>query len=289
MPGATTATPVGLVLAASHGKPPLRKARSPSLRRLLSQAEQVPPESQEWQDHAGMKCPEAKLLRNPCRQSLAPVPVLAREPCAIGCRMDLPYSAAEYISEVELMSLERPDITWQRPGKPVKICLGRRTRPVDWVQFRDWCPKILSTAEALISLFVDQNVEVSFGDVLDYRGSQLLGWHQDSMDLSRHTFTIVLTLVAEGDGRFEWRRISDDATCLEDVTDSARPSAGDLTIHGLTCNNLLAHRAYWDEGRRVALVLFCRSDALEAFLRSEGIESCISMRHWWSKEFELMK
>lgn len=215
--------------------------------------------------------------------------VLATAQGALCTTVDLPYAAVEYTAEAERMRLERSDITWHRPGKPDKICLGRRVHAADWLQFREWCPKILDTAETLIASMPGQDVEVSFGDVLVYEGDQLLGWHQDSMDLSRHTFTMVLTLAAEGDGRFEWRRIAEDCRSLEEVTESTRPGQGDLAVHGLNCNNFLAHRAYWDEGHRVALVLFCRSSTMEDLLRSEGIQSHISMRHWWLDEFEFEK
>ncbi|CAE8638863.1 unnamed protein product [Polarella glacialis] len=109
------------------------------------------------------------------------------------------------------------------------------------------------------------------------------------MDLGRHTFTVVLTLSSEGDGRFEWRDIAPDGRSLGKVVASARPGPGDLAIHGLTCNNVLAHRAFWDDGRRVALVLFCRSPEMEAALSVKEVQSCISMRHWWTKDFELAK
>merc|ERR1712224_857580 len=114
----------------------------------------------------------------------------------------------------------------------------------------------------------------AFGDVLDYRDGSLLGWHQDSMDLSRHTFTVVLTLYVEGEGRFEWRRI--EGASLGDPVSSVRPSPGDLVIHGLTCNNALAHRAFWDQGRRLTLVLFCRSQAMTTLLSDRGLKSEIS-------------
>merc|ERR1711972_7329 len=98
--------------------------------------------------------------------------------------------------------------------------------------------------------FTGQEVEVSFGDVLDYRDGHMLGWHQDNMDLSRHTFTAVLTLFQEGAGRFEWREIAEDGCSLGAVSESVLPQPGDLAVHGLPCNNALAHRAFWDFGRR---------------------------------------
>ncbi|OLP81601.1 hypothetical protein AK812_SmicGene37838 [Symbiodinium microadriaticum] len=39
----------------------------------------------------------------------------------------------------------------------------------------------------------------------------------------------------------------------------------------------------------VALVLFCRSAELELLLRENGAQSCLSMRHWWTKDFESTK
>eukprot|EP00933_Yihiella_yeosuensis_P073514 TRINITY_DN8222_c2_g1_i1.p1 TRINITY_DN8222_c2_g1~~TRINITY_DN8222_c2_g1_i1.p1 ORF type:complete len:317 (-),score=56.35 TRINITY_DN8222_c2_g1_i1:335-1285(-) len=208
---------------------------------------------------------------------------------AIGVSLPLSVSPQDFCSEADALRLGWPESTWQREGKPDKMCLGPRTCAEDWAKYRSACPRILEVAERLLHSLSDQQVEVSFGDVLDYRGQQLLGWHQDNMDLSRHTFTVVLTLAAEGHGCFEWREIAADSKSLAEITASATPSYGDLAIHGLTCNNGRAHRAFWDTGRRVALVLFCRSEEMEKILKESGVESCISMRHWWSKDFETIK
>eukprot|EP00747_Dinoflagellata_sp_TGD_P214224 gnl/TRDRNA2_/TRDRNA2_87113_c0_seq1.p1 gnl/TRDRNA2_/TRDRNA2_87113_c0~~gnl/TRDRNA2_/TRDRNA2_87113_c0_seq1.p1 ORF type:complete len:274 (+),score=27.24 gnl/TRDRNA2_/TRDRNA2_87113_c0_seq1:121-942(+) len=201
----------------------------------------------------------------------------------------LPYTPEEYCSEADGMRWEWPELVWKREGKPDKVSLGRRRCAEDWERYRAACPKILEAADHLIRALPGQDIEVCFGDVLDYREGHLLGWHQDSMDLTRHTFTVVMTLAADGEGRFEWREIAADGQSLGQVVSSTRPAAGDVAIHGLECNNCLAHRVFWDVGRRVTLVLFCRSDAIEAILRSRGVESNISMRHWWTKSFETVK
>lgn len=187
------------------------------------------------------------------------------------------------------MREEWPEIVWQREGKPDKVALGRRVRPEDYERYGKACPKILDTITRVVRAMKDQDVEVSFGDVLVYRPGDLLGWHQDSMALTRHTFTAVLTLVSEGQGGFEWRRISDDGMSLGEMVDSSQPRPGDLVFHGLACNNALAHRAFWDTGRRVTLVLFCRSQQMEAVLNAHGLDSNITMKNWWSKEFETTK
>lgn len=170
------------------------------------------------------------------------------------------------------------------------MSLGPRRAPEDWSRYKDLCPRIMELAEACLRSFQEQRVEVSFGDVLDYRQGGMLGWHQDNMDLSRHTFTAVLTLATQGEGRFEWREIAADGRALGEVVASSQPCAGELAIHGLHCNNSLAHRAFWEEeGRRVALVLFCRSDEMEGMLSAKGVLSQITMRHWWTKDFDLQK
>jgi len=179
------------------------------------------------------------------------------------------------------MRLQCPEAVWQREGRPNKVSLGSRASARDWDRYRATCPKTLETAELLLASLVDQAVEVTFGDVLDYQPGHALGWHQDSMDTSRHTFTAVLTLSAEGEGRFEWREIAADGQSLGETVASTQPEAGDLAIHGLACNNALAHRVTWAEGRRVTLVLFCRSQAMGAALEAAGLESRITMRHWW--------
>ncbi|CAK9004447.1 unnamed protein product [Durusdinium trenchii] len=129
------------------------------------------------------------------------------------------------------------------------------------------------------------------------------------MDLTRHLFTVVLTLASEGSGRCEWgathfcwprlyvshsvssrwRKIAEDGQELQEVVSSTMPALGNLAIHGLTCNNELAHRVFWDEGRRLALVLFCRSPEIEALLKGKGAQSRLSMRYWWRKEHEKVK
>jgi len=224
--------------------------------------------------------------RRPCWQGLPEAELIAHSREALCSTIDLPYTPAEYLFEAEAMQMEHSEATWHRGGKPCKICLGPRTQPGDWAKYRKTCPKTLETAEKLLASFRDQDVEVSFGDILDYREGHLLGWHQDNMDLNRHTFTVVLTLASEGDGRFEWREIAADSHSLGPVTASSRPGAGDLAIHGLTCNNSLAHRVFWDVGRRATLVLFCRSNDMQKLLAEAGLESMISMRHWWSKELD---
>lgn len=212
---------------------------------------------------------------------------VALTPRVFDIAVPLPHDPAEYRLEADALRFEFPQLAWQRPGKPDKICLGSRAQPEEWGQFRDVCPRTLFVAELLLRSLRFHNIEVMFGDVLDYnKGMQILGWHQDNMDLKRHTFTAVLTLSAEGDGRFEWRGIASDGKSLGDTVTSTRPKPGDLTIHGLTCNNSLAHRAFWETGRRVALVLFCRSPEVEDILRQNGIDSCMTMRHWWCKSFE---
>jgi len=211
----------------------------------------------------------------------------ARE--AIHVSVPLPYSPEQYYLEADTMRDEFPELVWQREGKPDKVSLGRRVRPEDWARYATFCPKIMETAMRVIQGMPDQDVEVSFGDVLDYRPGHLLGWHQDSMALTRHTFTAVLTLAAEGQGAFEWRKIADDGLSLDETVASAQPRPGDLVFHGLACNNALAHRAFWDSGRRVTLVLFCRSEKMEAVLNANGLDSNITMKNWWSKEFELTK
>jgi len=214
---------------------------------------------------------------------------IALASCATGLSVPLPYTSEEYCNEVATLRCETPQIVWDRQhnGKPDKVALGPHMGSSDWDKYRIVCPKIVDTAEAVLRSFQDQHVQVAFGDVLDYRGGSLLGWHQDSMDLSRHTFTIVLTLYTEGEGRFEWRRIGDSS--LGDVVSSAQPARGDLVIHGLLCNNLLAHRAFWDTGRRLTLVLFCRSDSMTECLREHGMLSQITMRNWWSKDMETQR
>ncbi|CAK9004451.1 unnamed protein product [Durusdinium trenchii] len=89
------------------------------------------------------------------------------------------------------------------------------------------------------------------------------------MDLTRHLFTVVLTLASEGSGRCEWRKIAEDGQELQEVVSSTMPALGNLAIHGLTCNNELAHRVFWDEGRRLALA--CATDKWE-----KKFSSCVS-------------
>eukprot|EP00438_Fugacium_kawagutii_P002133 Skav218483 [mRNA] locus=scaffold538:1199204:1199770:+ [translate_table: standard] len=183
-----------------------------------------------------------------------------------------------------------PELVWSRSGKPDKVSLGPRSQQEDWERFRSTCPAIMEAVDQLLQSFADQKVEVTFGDVLDYRAGHLLGWHQDNMDLKRHLFTVVLTLASDGDGRCEWRRIAPDGRALlPEVVKSAMPSFGNLAIHGLTCNNELAHRVFWDQGRRLAVVLFCRSAEVETALNQQGTKSCLSMRYWWTKDFETVK
>ncbi|CAJ1409084.1 unnamed protein product [Effrenium voratum] len=183
------------------------------------------------------------------------------------------------------VTLDHGDEDYVGEGKPQKVCLGPYAKPEDWDRFRPVCPAILRATEQVLQSF-DHKVEVTFGDVLDYAPGHLLGWHQDNMDLKRHVFTVVLTLVSCGEGRTEWRRIAPDGRELLEVVSSTRPGNGSLAIHGLCCNNALAHRAFWDEGRRIAVVLFCRSAELEAALQEEGTQSRLSMRHWWTKAKE---
>ncbi|CAK9004410.1 unnamed protein product [Durusdinium trenchii] len=97
-----------------------------------------------------------------------------------------------------------PELVWSQSGKPTKVCLGPRGQREDWDRFKSVCPSIVEAVEQLLHSFSDQKVEVTFGDVLDYGPGHLLGWHQDSMDLTRHLFTVVLTLASEGSGRCEW-------------------------------------------------------------------------------------
>lgn len=215
--------------------------------------------------------------------------LIAASRLVVGGKLELPYSSQEYFREADAMQVEWPQSVWHREGKPGKISLGPRSKPEDWAKFQSTCPKTLETAERLLLSLADQAVHVSFGDILDYRGGNLLGWHQDNMDVTRHTFTVVLTLAAEGDGRFEWCEILDGGCRLGSVIASSRPAAGDLAIHGITCNNALAHRIFWDTGRRVTLVLFCRSLEMEGFLCVESLQSNLTMRHWWSKEFDIAK
>lgn len=224
------------------------------------------------------------------------VETIATSTVALGVTLALPHSPRAYCMEADALRSARPDIVWHRDGKPDKLCLGSRSRPEDWDKFRGHAPRILEAAEVLLRSFPGQSgVEVLFGDVLDYNCAleaaqpQLLGWHQDNMDITRHTFTVVLTLAAEGDGRNEWREIAPGSVALGGIVASMQPGAGDLGVHGLACNNALAHRAFWDTGRRVALVMFCRSAEMEAQLRTRSLESQITMRHWWSKAFETTK
>lgn len=203
--------------------------------------------------------------------------------------LPLPYSSEEYCQEAEAMRMEWPELVWQRSGKPDKASLGPRTRAEDWVKYENACPKTVATVTQLLMALSDQDVQVAFGDILDYQPGHLLGWHQDSMDLTRHTFTMVLTLAADGDGRFEWREINSDGQSLGETVSSVCPRPGDLAIHGLACNNALAHRVFWDVGRRVTLVLFCRSEPMQAVLSAHELTSNITMRHWWCKDFETTK
>eukprot|EP00931_Biecheleriopsis_adriatica_P077615 TRINITY_DN51135_c0_g1_i1.p1 TRINITY_DN51135_c0_g1~~TRINITY_DN51135_c0_g1_i1.p1 ORF type:complete len:283 (-),score=45.59 TRINITY_DN51135_c0_g1_i1:31-855(-) len=230
--------------------------------------------------------PPARLT---CWQGLPTMDDIAFCPEPITAAVALGTSEEQYCREADALLAGFPEVTWRREGKPDKVSLGPRSTPEDWAKYSATCPHILEAAEKLLRSFRGQHVEVTFGDVLDYRAGNLLGWHQDNMDLTRHTFTVVLTLSSNGDGRFEWRQIADDGRELGEVVSSATPSHGNLAIHGLTCNNKLAHRAYWEEGRRVALVLFCRSEEVERALTTQGVQSCITMRHWWSKDFELVK
>lgn len=207
----------------------------------------------------------------------------------LASQVELPYLPEEYCDEVAALCEHFPELVWQRDGKPDKISLGSRARSEDWGKFRCVCPKIVETAEMLLRSLDGQAAEVSFGDVLDYRGGHLLGWHQDNMDVTRHTFTAVLTLFDDGEGRFEWRDIAPDGRSLGHIVASTQPRPGSLAIHGLTCNNALAHRAYWDHGRRITLVLFCRSDALASLLAEKGLRSDITMKHWWTKELEVCR
>ncbi|CAK9036369.1 Hypothetical protein (Fragment), partial [Durusdinium trenchii] len=195
----------------------------------------------------------------------------------------------DYIAEGETMRESFPELVWSQSGKPTKVCLGPRGQREDWDRFKSVCPSIVEAVEQLLHSFSDQKVEVTFGDVLDYGPGHLLGWHQDSMDLTRHLFTVVLTLASEGSGRCEWRKIAEDGQELQEVVSSTMPALGNLAIHGLTCNNELAHRVFWDEGRRLALVLFCRSPEIEALLKGKGAQSRLSMRYWWRKEHEKVK
>lgn len=218
------------------------------------------------------------------------LPSVERIATAVGpldIHVDLACSPEEYLREAEAMLYAHPELVWQRAtqGKPDKMSLGAygRGKPDNWAQYREVCPRTVDTALKLLRSLPGQDAEVGFGDVLNYGPGCLLGWHQDNMDLSRHTFTAVLTLYAEGDGRFEWRHIAEDGSGLEDVAASVRPGPGDLAIHGLSCNNALAHRMFWSSGRRVALVLFCRSEAMEQLLRVRGLASHVTMSKWWSK------
>ncbi|CAK9036372.1 unnamed protein product, partial [Durusdinium trenchii] len=113
-----------------------------------------------------------------------------------------------------------------------EVCLGPRGQREDWDRFKSVCPSIVEAVEQLLHSFSDQKVEVTFGDVLDYGPGHLLGWHQDSMDLTRHLFTVVLTLASEGSGRCEWRKIAEDGQELQEVVSSTMPALGNLAIHG---------------------------------------------------------
>eukprot|EP00928_Gymnodinium_smaydae_P079197 TRINITY_DN6318_c0_g1_i2.p1 TRINITY_DN6318_c0_g1~~TRINITY_DN6318_c0_g1_i2.p1 ORF type:complete len:302 (+),score=50.86 TRINITY_DN6318_c0_g1_i2:65-970(+) len=226
-----------------------------------------------------------------CWPGLPSAEMVATARVALSTTVALPHTPAEYCEEADRLRSEFPEIVWQREGKPDKVSLGSRATPEDWAKYQKVCPKILEAAEKLLRSLTDQRAEVTFGDVLDYSPGQRLGWHQDNMDLTRHTFTAVLTLSTFGEGRFEWRTIEaapdgGGSPCLGEVTSSSCPGAGNLAIHGLTCNNSLAHRAVWTAGRRVALVLFCRSPEVAAILANRGEESRLTMRYWWSREVE---
>lgn len=204
-------------------------------------------------------------------------------------QLELKESDQVYLLEADAMRYSFPELVWSRHGKPDKVSLGPRNQKSDWERFQSTCPAIIEAVEQILHSFVDQRVEVTFGDILDYRAGHLLGWHQDNMDLKRHLFTVVLTLASDGDGRCEWRRIAPDGQRLQEVVLSAMPAFGNIAVHGLTCNNELAHRVFWDTGRRLAVVLFCRSAEVDAALNKEGAKSRLSMRYWWSKDFESVK
>eukprot|EP00397_Hematodinium_sp_SG-2012_P067295 GEMP01103826.1.p2 GENE.GEMP01103826.1~~GEMP01103826.1.p2 ORF type:complete len:109 (+),score=14.94 GEMP01103826.1:295-621(+) len=44
-------------------------------------------------------------------------------------------------------------------------------------------------------------------DLLDYGPKTLLGWHQDSFSIDRHTFTVVTTIVFRGRGGVDYAPI----------------------------------------------------------------------------------
>lgn len=236
------------------------------------------------QSGAGRAAQRPSQVPSPQWPGLPSVEQIALNDGPVGCSVSLPYSSAQYLSELEALRYEVPELVWDRlaQGKPDKVGLGPWTCKGEWARYKTVCPKIVETALMVLRSLAKQDVNVAYGDVLDYRDSSLLGWHQDSMDLDRHTFTIVLTLHVEGEGRFEWRQITEDG--LGDIVSSSRPVPGDLMIHGLQCNNLLAHRAFWRQGRRVTLVLFCRSEEMTSFLQTKGMESKLTMSRWWSEE-----
>ena len=232
---------------------------------------------------------DAQTLSGWDRWHLPSVQEISFSTTPLAVHVELQKSAEVYLQEADAMRFSFPELVWSRNGKPDNVSLGPRNQQEDWQRFRPICPAIMEAVDQLLRSFADQRVEVTFGDVLDYGPGHLLGWRQDNMDLKRHLFTVVLTLASDGDGRCEWRRIAHDGKDLEELVASTVPSFGNLAIHGLTCNNELAHRVFWDQGRRVALVLFCRSAEAEAVLNKEGTKSCLSMRYWWTKDYESVK
>ena len=75
---------------------------------------------------------------------------------------------------------------------------------------KEACPKTALTVDWLLRCFTNQDVLISHTDLLDYGPRTMLGWHQDNMvaeKMPAQTFTLVLTLYADGDGRTDWRII----------------------------------------------------------------------------------
>eukprot|EP00397_Hematodinium_sp_SG-2012_P056180 GEMP01069102.1.p1 GENE.GEMP01069102.1~~GEMP01069102.1.p1 ORF type:complete len:141 (+),score=27.24 GEMP01069102.1:295-717(+) len=121
-------------------------------------------------------------------------------------------------------------------------------------------------------------------DLLDYGPKTLLGWHQDSFSIDRHTFTVVTTIVFRGRGGVDYAPIERKdgvAPVLGSIAMCFPGVVGSVQVHGVAVNNAMAHRGRQVSGRRVCFVLFCRSEAVAALLKPTCAPFIVDMRLWW--------
>eukprot|EP00397_Hematodinium_sp_SG-2012_P059583 GEMP01076568.1.p1 GENE.GEMP01076568.1~~GEMP01076568.1.p1 ORF type:complete len:211 (+),score=45.30 GEMP01076568.1:70-702(+) len=157
--------------------------------------------------------------------------------------------------EVDHLCVQRSELLFERDGQPKRLSLGNLQSTLSLLP-----PSLAALVKGTMRL-LPKDTTVRHIDLLDYGPKTLLGWHQDSFSIDRHTFTVVTTIVFRGRGGVDYAPIERKdgvAPVLGSIAMCFPGVVGSVQVHGVAVNNAMAHRGRQVSGRRVCFVLFCR-------------------------------